>query len=79
MIVLSVKNLSVAFGNLKVIDNISLEVNEGEVVTLIGPSGCGKSTLLRIFAGIIPSMTPAKVEGKIEVLGKNQEKILQGP
>jgi NitT/TauT family transport system ATP-binding protein len=70
MIALSLKNLSAAFGDLNVIDNISLEVREGEVVTLIGPSGCGKSTLLRIFAGIVPFMIPARLEGTVEVLGK---------
>lgn len=37
---------------LKVLDNINLNVESGEFVTLIGPSGCGKSTLLRIIAGL---------------------------
>ena len=35
-----------------VIENISLEVNEGEFMILVGPSGCGKSTLLRMIAGL---------------------------
>jgi len=41
-------------GSLKVLDDISLQVEEGEFVSLIGPSGCGKSTLLNIVAGIVP-------------------------
>ena len=39
-------------GNLEVLENISLEVNEGEFVCFVGRSGCGKSTLLNIIAGL---------------------------
>src|SRR5438094_8301543 len=40
------------YSSIKAIDGVSLEVNEGELVTIIGPSGCGKSTLLMILAGL---------------------------
>jgi ABC-type nitrate/sulfonate/bicarbonate transport system ATPase subunit len=51
---LVIKNLSKSFkeSQLQVLDNISLTVNEGELVSIIGPSGCGKSTLLDCVAGL---------------------------
>jgi NitT/TauT family transport system ATP-binding protein len=47
-----------------VLDNINLEVPQGEFVSVIGPSGCGKSTLLRIFADLLPATSgTAEVDG----------------
>jgi branched-chain amino acid transport system ATP-binding protein len=50
---LKVDNLEVAYGNIKAIKGISLEVNQGEIVTLIGSNGAGKSTTLRAISGIL--------------------------
>jgi len=52
---LLVENLTVAYGNIKAVDNISFEVHEGEIVTLIGANGAGKSSTLRAVSGIVPS------------------------
>lgn len=50
---LKIKNLSVSYGNIKAIDNISLEVNKGEIVVLIGANGAGKTTTLRAISGLV--------------------------
>ena len=49
---LSVQHLSKNFDGLEVLDDISLEVAEGEFVCIVGPSGCGKTTFLRIVGGL---------------------------
>ena len=48
----SLKNIDKAFGAVKVISDVSLDIDEGEFCVLVGPSGSGKSTLLRIIAGL---------------------------
>ena len=52
--ILSVENLTIAYGNIKAVDDISFEVYEGEIVTLIGANGAGKSSTLRAISGIVP-------------------------
>ncbi len=49
---LTLKDVCKSFGQVEVLHNISLEVEEGEFIIFVGPSGCGKSTLLRIIAGL---------------------------
>jgi ABC-type Fe3+/spermidine/putrescine transport system ATPase subunit len=51
MAAIVLENLVKKFGDLAVVDNISLSVADGEFFTLLGPSGCGKTTLLRMLAG----------------------------
>lgn len=52
MNVLEVKNVSKSYNNKKVLDNFSLAVKKGEIISIIGPSGAGKSTLLRCINGL---------------------------
>ena len=52
MATVELRNVGKQFGAIQVLENIDLDVREGEFLVLVGPSGCGKSTLLRVIAGL---------------------------
>ncbi len=59
------QNISVKFDDDQILNNISLDINEKEFVTLLGPSGCGKTTTLRILGGFVkPDSGDVIFEGK---------------
>jgi branched-chain amino acid transport system ATP-binding protein len=62
---LSIENLNINYGAIKAVKNVSLNVPDKSIVTLIGANGAGKSTILRTISGLIKA-----VSGKITFLGK---------
>ncbi|TGQ46006.1 ABC transporter ATP-binding protein [Mesorhizobium sp. M00.F.Ca.ET.216.01.1.1] len=62
----SIRDLSLNFGAISVLETLNLDVAEGEFIVLLGPSGCGKSTLLNCIAGLLDVS-----EGRIFIKGKN--------
>ena len=65
--ILKIEDLNVAYGGIKAVKGASLEVNEGELVTLIGANGAGKTTTLKAITGTLPQ---CKVSGHITYLGQ---------
>ncbi|UVC11547.1 sn-glycerol-3-phosphate ABC transporter ATP-binding protein UgpC [Rhizobium sp. TH2] len=62
----SIKDLSLSFGAVKVLETLNLDIQDGEFLVLLGSSGCGKSTLLNCIAGLLEP-----TEGQIFIKGKN--------
>ena len=69
---LDVKNLTMDFGGLRALDNISLDLREGEILALIGPNGAGKTTFFNCITGIY---TPTSGDIFIAPPGKKRERI----
>lgn len=64
-----VENLSAGYGKAGIIENISFEINAGELVGVLGANGSGKSTLAKAICNILPH------DGKVEVCGQQVEKL----
>lgn len=61
-----IKDLSLSYGTVTVLDKLNLDIADGEFIVLLGPSGCGKSTLLNCIAGLLDISA-----GEIHISGKN--------
>jgi NitT/TauT family transport system ATP-binding protein len=62
---ISIKNLTVRFGEVLAVDDASLEIGDGEFISIVGPSGCGKTTILNLLTGLVPLTL-----GSISLLGR---------
>ncbi|MBV9261382.1 MAG: ATP-binding cassette domain-containing protein, partial [Pseudolabrys sp.] len=63
--VLQVSNLKKSFGGITAVDDVSFEVNDGEILGIIGPNGSGKSTLFNCVLGqLTPNAGDVRVDGK---------------
>ncbi len=69
--VLDVKNLSKLFGGLRAVDNVTIEIVEGEIIALIGPNGAGKTTVFNCLTGVYP---PTEGEIYIHPPGEERER-----
>ena len=65
---LEIKNLSISWDELIVLNKLNLKLNDGEKLAIVGPSGSGKSTILKIVAGLI-----LPTEGELKIFGEKQQ------
>ena len=73
---IEIRNLSFSYeGVSEQLKNISLSLQEGEVVVLTGPSGSGKSTLTRVINGLVPYFYEGELSGEVYLLGKNLSEV----
>ena len=63
--IISIRGVSKQFGSVRAVDNVDMEIQQGEFFSLLGPSGCGKSTLLRMLAGLeTPGVGEIYIDGQ---------------
>ena len=74
--ILEIKNLSVNFGGIKAVKDISLDVEQGKIVTLIGANGAGKSTILRSISGIVKPQSGDILFDGVSILGQTPDAIV---
>lgn len=74
---LKVDNIDVFYGNIHALKDVSLEVNEGEIVTLIGANGAGKSTLLKTLSGLLKPKKGVVLYQSQQIGGKPAQAIVK--
>lgn len=75
MALLEARNLTKHFGGLAAVQDVSFELQEGQIFTLIGPNGAGKTTTFNMIAGTIPATDGSVMYNGAELLGKKAEDI----
>lgn len=73
---LEINKISVAYGGIQALRNVSLSIPEGKIITLIGANGAGKSTVLRTVMGLVKSREGSVTYNKEEITGKTSREIV---
>ena len=73
---LEVKNLSVSYGAIEAVKDISFTVNDGEIVSLIGANGAGKTTTLHTITGLVPAKSGSVMYNGVDLLKTHKNKIV---
>lgn len=73
---LEVKNLSVSYGAIEAVKDISFTVNDGEIVSLIGANGAGKTTTLHTITGLVPAKSGSVMYNGVDLLKAHNNKIV---
>ena len=73
---LEVKNLSVSYGAIEAVQDISFTVNDGEIVSLIGANGAGKTTTLHTITGLVPAKSGSVMYNGVDLLKTHNNKIV---
>ncbi len=73
---LEVKNLSVSYGAIEAVKDISFTVNDGEIVSLIGANGAGKTTTLHTITGLVPAKSGSVMYNGVNLLKTHNNKIV---
>ena len=74
--ILEIKDLSVNFGGIKAVKDISIDVEQGKIITLIGANGAGKSTILRSISGIVKPQSGDILLDGVSILGQTPDAIV---
>lgn len=75
---LSVRGMHVAYGQVEAVQDVSLTVAKGEIVTVIGPNGAGKTTLLSAIMGLMPSRGEVHFDGQHEIVPSVERLVTRG-
>lgn len=75
MVLLDVKNVSLAFGGLKVLQDVHFSIPPNSVVGIIGPNGAGKTSLMNVITGVCPPQSGSIQLGGVEVVGLAPHRI----
>ena len=76
--IIEVNKLSVAYGKVEAVSNVSLTVGEGQIVTVIGPNGAGKTTTLSAIMGLLPSHGQIEFDGSVEAVPEVERMVVRG-